>query len=239
MPSRTHEGRQRLKRSEYERKGKEYHTIEEIIAGKDWTPCEHNCEWCYSSLESKRTPEKCARAAWRWFLKNKASEEYLATHLLLKKEKSRKENILRFRKKYKENTKDERNRSRRFKYIKPEVASRCDGRARLFKMAETNDGTITKDVYDKLIKEFEVCPYCGEPMKTSTLNLDHIVPLSKGGAHSKDNVIACCESCNSKKGSKSIHDWLMEVPNNRLKELKEILAARGIARHYTESLGSS
>lgn len=228
MPSRTHEGRQRLKRAEYERKGKEYRTIEEIIAGRDWTPCEHNCEWCYSGLESKRTPEKCARAAWRWFLKNKANKEYLAIYKRQRETRIAEYYARKARRRYRENLIDERDRSRRFKYVNPEIAARCDGRLRLFQMAETNDGTITKEVYSELIKEFDICPYCGKPLGMSNIHLDHIVPLSKGGTHSKFNVLACCETCNLRKRSKPINEWLKEVPPSRLCNLREILSARGV-----------
>ncbi len=39
------------------------------------------------------------------------------------------------------------------------------------------------------------CQYCGE----SAENLDHVVPRSRGGAHTWDNVVAACRRCNSRK----------------------------------------
>jgi 5-methylcytosine-specific restriction endonuclease McrA len=42
------------------------------------------------------------------------------------------------------------------------------------------------------------CYYCGKRCK-GKLTQDHIIPLSKGGAHTLHNVIAACHSCNSKK----------------------------------------
>jgi 5-methylcytosine-specific restriction endonuclease McrA len=43
------------------------------------------------------------------------------------------------------------------------------------------------------------CAYC----KTEKdITIDHIVPLVKGGTHTKSNVQPLCRSCNSKKGSK-------------------------------------
>ena len=39
------------------------------------------------------------------------------------------------------------------------------------------------------------CQYCGSPAE----NVDHIVPRSRGGAHTWENVVAACRPCNSRK----------------------------------------
>jgi len=44
------------------------------------------------------------------------------------------------------------------------------------------------------------CQYCGGKFPTSELNLDHVVPLSRGGKSTWDNVVCCCVRCNSRKG---------------------------------------
>jgi len=44
------------------------------------------------------------------------------------------------------------------------------------------------------------CQYCGGRFSTSDLNLDHVVPLSRGGKSTWDNVVCCCVRCNSRKG---------------------------------------
>lgn len=41
------------------------------------------------------------------------------------------------------------------------------------------------------------CVYCGK--KSQRLTQDHIIPLSKGGAHTMSNIVPACKSCNSKK----------------------------------------
>jgi 5-methylcytosine-specific restriction endonuclease McrA len=47
------------------------------------------------------------------------------------------------------------------------------------------------------------CQYCGKVFAQRELNLDHVVPLSKGGRSSWDNVVTACVPCNSKKGSRA------------------------------------
>ena len=48
------------------------------------------------------------------------------------------------------------------------------------------------------------CAYCGKEAK---LTLDHVIPLSKGGKHSKDNAVAACAHCNSSKGNRTLAEW--------------------------------
>ena len=44
------------------------------------------------------------------------------------------------------------------------------------------------------------CQYCGGRFSTTELNLDHVVPLSRGGKSVWENVVCCCVRCNSRKG---------------------------------------
>jgi len=44
------------------------------------------------------------------------------------------------------------------------------------------------------------CQYCGGRFSTTELNLDHVVPLSRGGKSAWENVVCCCVRCNSRKG---------------------------------------
>ncbi len=39
------------------------------------------------------------------------------------------------------------------------------------------------------------CQYCGAAAE----NLDHVIPKSRGGMHTWDNVVAACRRCNAKK----------------------------------------
>lgn len=51
------------------------------------------------------------------------------------------------------------------------------------------------------------CVYCGA---REDLTLDHIVALSNGGAHSEDNLVVACRSCNSSKRATSLVVWLLQ-----------------------------
>lgn len=47
------------------------------------------------------------------------------------------------------------------------------------------------------------CQYCGDGPDVSQLNLDHVVPRSRGGATSWDNVVCSCLPCNTRKGAQT------------------------------------
>jgi 5-methylcytosine-specific restriction endonuclease McrA len=51
-------------------------------------------------------------------------------------------------------------------------------------------------------KQNHKCAYCGKPDSEIKLTRDCIVPVSKGGYYTKNNVQALCISCNSKKSNK-------------------------------------
>jgi 5-methylcytosine-specific restriction endonuclease McrA len=46
------------------------------------------------------------------------------------------------------------------------------------------------------------CQYCGGFFKTHELTFDHIIPRSRGGRTSWENIVAACQCCNRKKGNK-------------------------------------
>ena len=52
------------------------------------------------------------------------------------------------------------------------------------------------------------CVYCGLEMDAGVeFTLDHLVPTELGGSNETRNLITCCKSCNSMKGSKSMRDF--------------------------------
>lgn len=58
------------------------------------------------------------------------------------------------------------------------------------------------------------CVYCGT---TKDLTIDHVVPLSKGGAHDWGNVVTACKSCNHRKGNRSLEQlgWTLKKKPKR------------------------
>lgn len=50
-------------------------------------------------------------------------------------------------------------------------------------------------------RDYYICQYCSN--KTHNLTIDHVIPRSRGGLDSWENVVACCQNCNVKKGDRT------------------------------------
>ncbi len=45
------------------------------------------------------------------------------------------------------------------------------------------------------------CQYCGDDFPAHDLTFDHVIPRSRGGRTSWDNVVTACSGCNMRKGN--------------------------------------
>jgi len=52
-------------------------------------------------------------------------------------------------------------------------------------------------------RDENTCQYCGVRLPRADLNLDHVIPRSRGGATSWENVVCSCVPCNLRKGGRS------------------------------------
>jgi 5-methylcytosine-specific restriction endonuclease McrA len=51
-----------------------------------------------------------------------------------------------------------------------------------------------------LLRDHHQCQYCGARPGPRLLDLDHVVPRSRGGADSWENLVVACRPCNLRKG---------------------------------------
>lgn len=54
-----------------------------------------------------------------------------------------------------------------------------------------------------LIRDDNSCRYCGKSGTPATLTLDHVIPRSRGGKFTWQNIVASCLDCNAKKGDRT------------------------------------
>ncbi len=76
------------------------------------------------------------------------------------------------------------------------------------------------------------CQYCGAQAE----NIDHVVPRSRGGAHSWDNVVASCRRCNAAKEDHLPEEagFVLRRPPTAPRSRVWLLAASGEVREEWE-----
>ncbi|MFM8636044.1 MAG: HNH endonuclease [Planctomycetia bacterium] len=69
------------------------------------------------------------------------------------------------------------------------------------------------------------CQYCGSHFPTSELSLDHVVPRSRGGTTTWENIVCACVSCNVRKGGRTPHEASMNLIRQPVKPKRSPLLA--------------
>lgn len=69
------------------------------------------------------------------------------------------------------------------------------------------EGTYsTADIYLLLEEQCDLCGYCGIRLH-GKFEIDHCIPLTRGGANWPDNLILACATCNKTKQDKTFDEW--------------------------------
>lgn len=67
------------------------------------------------------------------------------------------------------------------------------------------------------------CAYCG---CAGDMEIEHVVPISRGGAHDISNIVPACAPCNSSKSAREMEAWYKEHPyfcELRLQRIRRIV----------------
>jgi 5-methylcytosine-specific restriction endonuclease McrA len=76
------------------------------------------------------------------------------------------------------------------------------------KFANTDSVGVSERDWARLCRRYAgCCAYCGDK-PDSTLEMDHVIPLTKGGRHAIGNVLPACRACNVSKGANYLAIWL-------------------------------
>jgi len=65
--------------------------------------------------------------------------------------------------------------------------------------------------FNVYLRDKHKCQYCGKKFETKDLNLDHVVPKSRGGAMSWFNIVLSCIPCNDKKRDRTPEEAGMKL----------------------------
>jgi 5-methylcytosine-specific restriction endonuclease McrA len=83
------------------------------------------------------------------------------------------------------------------RHIRLKIASR----ERMWKVPPVNRKEVLR-------RDHHSCQYCGN---NKHLTLDHVIPRSRGGQHTWDNVVTACSRCNSKKSDRTLQEAGMHL----------------------------
>ena len=68
------------------------------------------------------------------------------------------------------------------------------------------DDTLTIEQWGKVLLSTNwCCAWCGSGIN---IQVEHMIPISRGGGNTADNVCALCSSCNFNKGAKTPLEWI-------------------------------
>ncbi len=85
-----------------------------------------------------------------------------------------------------------------------------------------------------LLRDRNSCQYCSVTLTAGELTLDHVIPRSRGGQSTWENLVACCHDCNRRKGNQMLHE---------LTEMKLLKEPRPFSlhtsRHIMRMIGSA
>jgi 5-methylcytosine-specific restriction endonuclease McrA len=62
-----------------------------------------------------------------------------------------------------------------------------------------------------LMRDRYTCQYCLRTFGSNELTLDHVIPRSRAGETTWENLVACCHPCNNKKGSRTPEEAGMKL----------------------------
>lgn len=63
-----------------------------------------------------------------------------------------------------------------------------------------------------LLRDRFTCQYCGRTLPSSELTLDHVIPRSRAGETSWENLVTSCNPCNNRKGNRTPEEAGMPLP---------------------------
>ena len=72
-------------------------------------------------------------------------------------------------------------------------------------------------------RDKNVCQYCSCVFTTEQLTVDHIIPRSKGGLNTWENLVAACKKCNQKKGDNTPEQANMKLIKRPIKPKSSLL----------------
>ena len=111
---------------------------------------------------------------------------------------------------YKGNAEVVENHPECFKLVNEELKINKPSIIRIPKYIRTGIHKIPLNKQNILKRDNYSCVYCGDDYRRD-LTIDHVIPQSKGGKNTWDNLVTACFRCNNKKGSLDLEEFGVDI----------------------------
>jgi 5-methylcytosine-specific restriction endonuclease McrA len=147
----------------------------------------------YYYSEKGRAAKKAYRSTYK--LTEEQRARYRATAKIKAKEAKRKEQIKRY---WQSEKGRKRKAAKDLRYQRTPGGKWAKRKIEIKRKYQLRQATLTRAEWNE-IKErhHHRCAYCST---AKPLEMDHVTPLSRGGQHTKTNVVPACRTCNARKG---------------------------------------
>lgn len=153
------------------------------------------------------SPERQRTYHQEWYSKNK--DEKLAKNRLWKAEN--REAYAEQQKLYVERNRGASNQRRReWAKRNPEKRAALMRHHNATRRAATKSGASPATVERWLSGQAQVCFYCGSCC-AGAFEIDHFIPLARGGPHEVENLRVACRPCNRRKSSRDPHEFIRSL----------------------------
>ena len=93
------------------------------------------------------------------------------------------------------------------------LAVRNRSKTRKLRLARAHVGdTSGTKIRERFALFGDACAYCGRPGSDSRLQVEHIIPISRGGPHAMANIVPACKRCNDSKFISEVESWYRRQP---------------------------
>jgi 5-methylcytosine-specific restriction endonuclease McrA len=98
-----------------------------------------------------------------------------------------------------------------FKLVNPDLDIKKPSVIRVFTYVHMKYQKVSLSRENIYKRDNYKCVYCGSDDKR-TFTLDHVVPQSKGGPNTWDNLVTACKRCNGEKADLTLEEYGKDIP---------------------------
>jgi 5-methylcytosine-specific restriction endonuclease McrA len=85
------------------------------------------------------------------------------------------------------------------------LSRRLSTRARAARLRATSSAVTVRDITRLAHRQQGLCAYCGNHMEAP--EIEHVLPIVRGGRHSIGNIVLACRPCNRGKSHRTVMEW--------------------------------